>query len=421
MLRAAFEASGGRDGFISFECTPDLADDTEATIAQATELWHRLDEPNVMIKVPGTEAGLPAIEELTRRGVNVNITLLFSIERYEQVIDAYMRGLTARAAAGEPLDEIASVASFFLSRIDAKVDAQLPGDSPLRGRVAIASARVAYQRYLNKFAGPEWEHLQALGAHTQRPLWASTGTKNPAYSDVLYVSELIGPDVINTMPEQTLRAFADHGEVGARSTPTPSGERTLAEARGRGRSRRRHRGARARRRPVVLRLLPPAPRLHREQARHADARRQRPRRVASMSIADVAHSIQPCSRVLIAGGGRGPRNAVGAACAGLRSPRHHDPRARPQVHQPVDERRPAVQAPASPRRQAAGDRRRARRSLAPGTLDRVEPAYRRDHQGRRRGCLRHALSVARLACPYLSRAIYLSPSSGRRARPGHPA
>jgi transaldolase len=212
-LRAAHDRSAGRDGFISFECTPDLADDTEATIAQATDLWQRLDQPNVMIKVPGTRAGLPAIEELTRRGINVNVTLLFAIERYEEVIDAYLRGLTARARAGEPLDEIASVASFFLSRIDSKVDAQLPDDSPLRGRVALASARVAYQRYVAKFSGPEWQPLLDLGAKPQRPLWASTGTKNAAYSDVLYVAELIGRDVINTMPQQTLQAFADHGTV----------------------------------------------------------------------------------------------------------------------------------------------------------------------------------------------------------------
>ena len=221
-----------------------------------------------MIKVPGTEAGLPAIEELTRRGVNVNVTLLFAIERYEQVIDAFLRGLTARAADGAPLDAIASVASFFVSRIDTKVDAQLPEDSPLRGRVAIANARVAYQRYLTKFAGPEWEHLQALGARTQRPLWASTGTKDPDYSDVLYVSELIGPDVINTMPEQTLRAFADHGEVAAhaRRRPTRLRANSRRSPRRRGRSRRSHLEARARGRPVVLRLLPPAARLHRGQA-----------------------------------------------------------------------------------------------------------------------------------------------------------
>jgi transaldolase len=212
-LRASYEQSGGRDGFISFECTPDLADDTDGTISQALDLWHRLDQPNVMIKVPATTAGLGAIEELTRHGVNVNVTLLFATKRYEQVIDAYLRGLTGRAKDGQPLSTIASVASFFVSRIDTKIDAQLPESSPLRGRVAIANARVAYQCYLTKFAGPEWERLRAQGANAQRPLWASTGTKNPAYSDVLYVSELVGPDAISTMPEQTLRAFADHGEA----------------------------------------------------------------------------------------------------------------------------------------------------------------------------------------------------------------
>jgi transaldolase len=230
-LRPAYDRSGGRDGFISFECTPDLADDSEATIAQASDLWQRLSEPNVMIKVPGTRAGLPAIEELTRRGVNVNVTLLFAIERYEEVIDAYLRGLTARARADEPLGQIASVASFFLSRVDTKADAQLPKDSPLRGQLAIASARVAYQRYLAKFAGPQWEQLRDLGAKPQRPLWASTGTKNPAYSDVLYVAELIGPDVINTMPEQTLHAFADHGELARTIDADPAeAARVLADA-----------------------------------------------------------------------------------------------------------------------------------------------------------------------------------------------
>ncbi len=231
LLRPVYDRTSGTDGFISFECTPDLADDTEATIAQATELWNRLDQPNVMIKVPGTTAGLPAIEELTRQGVNINITLLFSIERYEQVIDAYHRGLAARAETGAPIDTIRSVASFFLSRIDSKVDQQLHESSPLRGQVALASARVAYQRYLTRFTGSEWDRLVALGAERQRPLWASTGTKNPDYSDVLYVSELVGPDVINTMPEQTLRAFADHGEVNPTLADDPAGaERTLVDA-----------------------------------------------------------------------------------------------------------------------------------------------------------------------------------------------
>jgi transaldolase len=231
LLRPTYDHNAGRDGFISFECTPDLADDTAATIAQATDLWQRLDQPNVMIKVPGTQAGLPAIEELTRRGININITVLFSIERYEQVIDAYLRGLSARAKTNEPLDAIASAASFFLSRLDTKVDAQLDPDSPLRGRVALASAHVAYQRYLTRFSGPEWEHLQTLGAKPQRPLWASTGTKNPDYSDVLYVSKLIGPDVVNTMPEQTLRAFADHGTIESTLDLEPAqAEATLTNA-----------------------------------------------------------------------------------------------------------------------------------------------------------------------------------------------
>ena len=226
-LRPSYDASDGRDGFVSFECTPDLADDTEATVAQATDLWQRLDQPNVMIKIPATRAGLPAIEELTRRGINVNVTLLFAVDRYEEVADAYLRGLAARAEAEEPLTGIASAASFFLSRIDTKVDAQLADGSPLRGQVAIASARVAYQRYLTKFSGSEWQRLKNLGALPQRPLWASTGTKSSAYSDVLYVAELIGPGVINTMPDQTLRAFADHGEVAETLAVDPAGAARL--------------------------------------------------------------------------------------------------------------------------------------------------------------------------------------------------
>jgi transaldolase len=219
VLRPAYDQSDGRDGFVSFECTPDLADDTAATIEQALELWGRLARPNVMIKVPATPAGIPAIEELTARGVNVNVTLLFSVARYEQVIDAYMNGLERRLASGEPIQGIASVASFFVSRIDAKVDPQLPTDSALRGRVAIANARLAYARYLDRFsedpclADDRWRALRDAGARPQRPLWASTGTKDPAYSDVLYVEKLITPGAVNTMPEATLRAFAEHGDV----------------------------------------------------------------------------------------------------------------------------------------------------------------------------------------------------------------
>ncbi len=213
LLRPAYDASGGRDGFVSFECTPDLADDTAATVAQAVELWHRLARPNVMIKVPATEAGLPAIEELTARGINVNVTLLFSLARYEQVIDAYLTGLERRASGGQPIDAIASVASFFVSRVDAKTDPRLPDASDLRGRIAIANARLAYARYRDRFSDQRWLAVRDAGGQPQRPLWASTATKDPAYSDVLYVEELINADVINTMPEATLRAFADHGDA----------------------------------------------------------------------------------------------------------------------------------------------------------------------------------------------------------------
>jgi transaldolase len=231
LLRPIYDSTGGNDGFVSFECTPDLADDTEGTIAQARDLWTRLDLPNVMIKVPATAAGGTAIEELTADGVNVNVTLLFAVERYEQVIEAYLRGLERRAEAGEPVDVISSVASFFVSRVDAKADAVLPPDSPFRGEIAIANAHRAYGRYLERFAGERWDALRALGARPQRPLWASTGTKNPAYSDVLYVERLIAPGVVNTMPEQTLRAFADHGNVGrALDTDLSEAVRLLAEA-----------------------------------------------------------------------------------------------------------------------------------------------------------------------------------------------
>jgi transaldolase len=231
LLRPAYEATGGRDGFVSFECTPDVADDTDATIEQALELWARIARPNAMIKVPATAAGLPAIEALTARGVNVNVTLLFSVDRYEQVIDAYIAGLERRIRAGEPVTAVASVASFFVSRIDAKADAVLPADSPLRGRVAIANAHRAYARYRVRFSDRRWLALERAGARPQRPLWASTGTKDPAYSDVLYVEGLVAPGVINTMPEATLRAFGDHGTLGAELTSDAgAAEATLREA-----------------------------------------------------------------------------------------------------------------------------------------------------------------------------------------------
>jgi transaldolase len=215
LLWPAHRASAGADGFVSFECTPDVAHDSEATIAQAVDLWQRLDRPNVMIKVPATAAGVPAIEELTSRGVNVNVTLLFSLERYDEVIEAYLRGLERRLVRNEPVPDVSSVASFFVSRVDAKADARLPARSALRGRIAIANAAAAYDLWRERFAGPRWQRLADRGARPQRPLWASTGTKDPTYSDVLYVEELAGPQVINTMPMDTLRAFADHGRANA--------------------------------------------------------------------------------------------------------------------------------------------------------------------------------------------------------------
>jgi transaldolase len=231
LLRPTYDASDGRDGFVSFECTPDLADDTAGTIEQALVLWARLARPNVMIKVPATEAGIGAIEDLTAAGVNVNVTLLFSVERYERVIDAYIAGLERRVSRGEPIDAVASVASFFVSRVDTKADALLASDSPLRGRVAIANAHRAYGRYRERFADDRWRALATSGARPQRPLWASTGTKDPAYSDVLYVQELIAPGVVNTMPEATLRAFADHGDASrALGESTAAAEETLREA-----------------------------------------------------------------------------------------------------------------------------------------------------------------------------------------------
>jgi transaldolase len=230
-LRATYEASSGRDGFISLECTPDLASDAEGTIEQAAWLWDRLALPNVLIKVPATDAGVVAIEELTARGVNVNVTLLFSGKRHKQVIEAYLRGLERRLDTGKDPAHLISVASFFVSRVDTKADAALPADSPLRGKVAIANAIGAYDRYLERFSGPRWARLAEAGARPQRPLWASTGTKNPAYGDLVYVERLIASDTINTMPQATLAAFRDHGIVGP-SIDRDSGRalQVLAEA-----------------------------------------------------------------------------------------------------------------------------------------------------------------------------------------------
>jgi len=213
VLRPVHEEAKGGDGFASLEVSPDLARDTEATVREGLSLFRGLARPNVMIKVPGTPEGLPAIEELTRQGVNINVTLLFDVKAYEKAALAYIAGLERRLEAGESIKSVAGVASFFVSRVDTAVDALLPEGSPLRGKVAIANAKLAYERFRNLFSGPRWQRLAAAGGRLQRPLWASTGTKNPSYSDVLYVEELIGADTVNTMPESTMQAFADHGRV----------------------------------------------------------------------------------------------------------------------------------------------------------------------------------------------------------------
>jgi transaldolase/glucose-6-phosphate isomerase len=213
LFRPVYERTGGTDGFVSFELEARLAHYASQSIAAAHELVDRIGRPNVMIKIPGTTEGVGVVEELTAAGINVNITLLFSFEMYKEVALAYLAGLERRLAAGGPIDRVASVASFFVSRINTVVDALLPAGSPLQGRVAIANAKRAYQHFLRLFSGERWARLAEAGARVQRPLWASTGTKNPAYSDVLYIEELVGRDTVNTMPEATLDAFRDHGRV----------------------------------------------------------------------------------------------------------------------------------------------------------------------------------------------------------------
>ena len=206
-----YEESSSGDGYVSIEVSPYIANDTNATIAQAEQLWVRVARPNLMVKIPATKAGIPAIRKAIAAGVNVNVTLIFSLTRYAEVMDAYLSGLEDRTAAGHPIDHIASVASFFVSRVDSKVDPKLPDGSSLRGRAAIANAKLAYDLYHQTFVGRRWENLKVKGARVQRPLWASTSTKNPAYPDTLYVDELIGPETVNTVPPQTLEAFRDHG------------------------------------------------------------------------------------------------------------------------------------------------------------------------------------------------------------------
>lgn len=219
-----YARTGGGDGYVSLEVNPRKANDTAATIEEALRLWNTVNRPNLMIKIPATPAGLPAITAAIRQGVNVNVTLIFSRQRYAQVVDAYLRGLEARLLDGLPVDRIASVASFFVSRVDTKVDALLEkiisGGGPraaeaaaLRGKAAVANARLVYADFQEIFSGARFERLRQHGARKQRPLWASTSTKNPEYSDVMYVEELVGPDTVNTVPPQTLTALLDHAAV----------------------------------------------------------------------------------------------------------------------------------------------------------------------------------------------------------------
>ncbi|MEX0658970.1 MAG: transaldolase [Egibacteraceae bacterium] len=214
-----YREAGGTRGFVSIEVDPSKAFDTEETVSEALLLFRELDRPNLMIKVPGTEPGLPAITRLIAAGVNVNVTLLFSVARYEAVAGAYLAGLRARGDSGEPLD-VSSVASFFVSRVDAKADVHLGEPHAQVATAGIANARMAYESFERIFRGPDFADLAAAGARVQRPLWASTSTKNPALPDTLYVAELAGPDTVNTMPEQTLDAFRDHGTVEDRLSGT---------------------------------------------------------------------------------------------------------------------------------------------------------------------------------------------------------
>jgi transaldolase/glucose-6-phosphate isomerase len=231
-----FDGAHGADGFISLEVSPYLANDTQATIAEARRLWKTVDRPNLMVKVPATPAGIPAIQTLIGDGLNINVTLLFAVSAYDAVAEAYIAGLEKLAANGGDVSRTASVASFFISRIDAlvdkKLDAAVAGGADkakadaLRGVAAIANAKLAYALYKKKFSGPRWEKLAAKGAHPQRLLWASTSTKNPTYRDTLYVETLIGRNTVNTMPPVTMDAFRDHGVAKADTV-----EEGLAEAR----------------------------------------------------------------------------------------------------------------------------------------------------------------------------------------------
>lgn len=229
-LRGVYDSSGGKDGYVSLEVSPELAYDTEKTIVEAKRLFETVNRPNVMIKVPATQAGLPAITDLIGSGVNVNVTLIFSLENYKAVAAAYQAGLEKLAAigpavkGGHPINKVASVASFFVSRVDTAVDKELEkiGTSELLGKIAVANSKIAYVEYKKILEQSRWQELANKGAGVQRVLWASTSTKNPAYPDNLYVDELIGPDTVNTLPPSTLESFMDHGRVAQTLTQSPA-------------------------------------------------------------------------------------------------------------------------------------------------------------------------------------------------------
>lgn len=214
ILHSVHESSGGTDGFVSLEVSPTLADDTDATVIAARDLHSRVAKPNLMVKIPATPAGVPAVRTMIGEGRNINVTLIFSLARYGEVMDAYLSGLEALRSAGGDVSTVHSVASFFVSRVDTEVDGRLQAlgaDVSLHGKAAVAQAKLAYELFQQKFSGPRWQALRDAGAHPQRPLWASTSTKNPDYPDLLYVDNLIGPNTVNTMPDATVAAFLDHG------------------------------------------------------------------------------------------------------------------------------------------------------------------------------------------------------------------
>lgn len=234
ILRPVHDSSDGVDGKVSVEVAPSLARDTAGTEAAARHLWTSIDEPNLLVKIPGTAEGLPAIQACIAAGISINVTLLFSLSRYDAVMEAYIAGLEQFVAGGGDPSRVASVASFFVSRVDTNVDRRLdaldtPAATALKSKAAVANAQLAYQRYLRAFAGPRWEALAAKGARAQRPLWASTSTKDPSLPDTLYVDTLIGPDTVNTLPDGTLAAFDDHGTVARTVDADPAAAQAVVD------------------------------------------------------------------------------------------------------------------------------------------------------------------------------------------------